>query len=50
MKKLTVIIEQTKTGYSAYFKNKDIAVYTTGKTVASTLRNLAAAYKFSLEK
>ncbi len=48
MKKLTIIIEPTKTGYSAYFKQ--IAVYTTGKTVASTLKNLAEAYKLYIEK
>lgn len=41
---LKAIIERTDTGWSAYIKVGTDMVATTGKTVTSTLRNLASAY------
>lgn len=41
MGKLHIVIELTETGFSAYFK--EIPVFTTGATIAATLRNLAEA-------
>lgn len=45
MKKVVVIIEKTKTGYSAYADNiKDVVVATTGDTFAELMSNLREAF------
>lgn len=46
-KKLKVMIELTKTGYSAYLE--DYSVYTTGNTVSELLNNILEATQFYFE-
>jgi predicted RNase H-like HicB family nuclease len=45
--KYTIIVEETKEGYSAYFA--EINVYTTGLTMPQLLTNLIEAYELYSE-
>ena len=47
-KRIKIIVEITKTGYSAYAK--DLPVYTTGRTVSELQRNLLEALNFYFEE
>ena len=47
-KKIVVIVEKTKTGYSAYAE--DAAVFSTGKNIESLHRNLLEAFRLAYEE
>lgn len=50
MKITPIRIEQTKTGYSAYYSVNKILVVTTGKSLPKTLTNLAEATVLALDE
>jgi hypothetical protein len=46
-KKITMIVEKTKTGFSAF--SKEYPIYTTGKTIPELINNAFEAYELFFE-
>ena len=48
-KKIKVIVEKTRTGFSAYAEDDDIAVATTGRTIIELQKNILEVLNFHFE-
>ena len=48
MKKIKIIVEKTKTGFSAY--SEDYPIFTTGRTIPELLNNALEATQLNFEE